>query len=69
MATRRARMLPSDPEYLLSLMCEIEESDSEDDFEGWLEDDDDGPTIVRDCPGSPTPLVRSLSMDSVDLAC
>ena len=68
MATRRARTLRSDPDFLLSLMCEIEESDSEDDFEGWL-DEDNGPTNVHDCPGSPTPLVHSASMDSMDLAC
>ena len=69
MATQRACTLPSDPDYLLSLMCEIEESDSDEEFDGWL-DEDDGPTIVRsERSGSPTPLMHSLSIESLDLAC
>ena len=70
MACSRRRTLSSDPDYLLSLMAEVgDESDSEDDFDGWL-GEDDGPTIVRsrgDVPCSPvvrcsTPLQRRSSM-------
>ena len=45
MATRRA--LPSDPEYLLDLISDLpDESDSDDDFEGYL-DPEDGPVAYR----------------------
>ena len=37
MAARSAKTLPSDPEYLLSLMFQIGEND--DDFDGRLDDD------------------------------
>lgn len=37
MASSRASLLPSDPEYLLAIMSEVEdESDSDGDFDGWL---------------------------------
>ena len=40
MAARSAKTIPSDPEYLLSLMSQIgEDSESDDDFDGWLDDD------------------------------
>ena len=40
MAARSAKTLPSDPEYLLSLMFQIgEDSECDDDFDGWLDDD------------------------------
>ena len=40
MAARSNKALPSDPEYLLSLMSQIgEDSESDDDFDGWLNDD------------------------------
>ena len=40
MAARSAKTLPSDPEYLLSLMSKIaEDSESDDEFDGWLDDD------------------------------
>ena len=41
MAARSAKTLPSDPEYLLSLMSQIgedSESDDEYEFDGWLDD-------------------------------
>ena len=39
-AARSAKTLPSDPEYLLFLMFQIgEDSKSDDDFDGWLDDD------------------------------
>lgn len=45
MASRRA--LPSDPEYLLDLISDLpDESDSDDDFEGYL-DPEDGPVAYR----------------------
>ena len=40
MAARSAKTLPSDPEYLLSLMSQIgDDSESDDKFDGWLDDD------------------------------
>ena len=40
MAARSAKTVPSDPEYLLSLMFQIgENSENDDDFDGWLDDD------------------------------
>ena len=42
-----AKRLPSDPEFLLDFMREIpDEGESDDDFEGYL-DEDDGPIVVR----------------------
>ena len=39
-AVRSAKTLPSDPEYLLSLMSQIgKDSESDDEFDGWLDDD------------------------------
>ena len=55
MAGSRACALPSDPDFLLSFMSKIgEESDSDENFEGHL-DEDDGPVAVRqeDVPDSP----------------
>ena len=41
------RRLPSDPEYLLTVMAQLgEESGSEDEFDGWLGDDDDRTAIT-----------------------
>ena len=60
MASQRVCTLPSDPDYLLSLVCEIDESDSKDDFEGFL-DKKDGPTIMCDKRLAATPpLILSL---------
>ena len=73
MASSRPRTLSSDPDFLLSLIGDIEESDSEDEFEGWL-GPDDGPTILQnsvteDYEESPTPLMRrSHSLDSLEMA-
>ena len=40
MAARSAKILQSDPEYILSLMSQIgEDSESDDDFDRWLDDD------------------------------
>ena len=55
MATSRACALSSDPDFLLSFMSELgEDSDSDDDFDGYL-DEDDGPVAVRreEVPDSP----------------
>ena len=39
-AARSAKTLPSDPEYLLSLVFQIgENSKKDDDFDEWLDDD------------------------------
>ena len=65
------RTLPSDPNILLSLMDDIEESESEDEFEGWLANDD-GPTILRhsvvsDYEHSSAPSgLRSRSLESLN---
>ena len=53
MATDRAHTLPSDPDYLLSLLSELEdESDSDDDFKGWLKLDDDPEEPCEECADS-----------------
>ena len=65
------RTLSSDPNVLLSLMDDIDESESEDEFEGWLADDD-GPTILRhsvvsDYEKSSAPsAARSRSLESLN---
>ena len=56
MAARSTKTLPSDPEYLLSLMSQIgedSESDDEYEFDGWLDDhrerdDETGPAPRTD---------------------
>ena len=72
MTSRRQCTLPSDSEFLVALISELEdESESEDEFDGWL-DEDDGPRVVRSCNDvrsdrSPAALhQRSLSLDSMD---
>ena len=46
MACKRRNTLSSDPNYLLSLMSEIgDESDSDEEFDGWL-GEDDGPVVT-----------------------
>ena len=61
-----ARTLPSDPEYLLSLMSQIGgDSESNDDFDGSLDDDH----RERDDETGSTPLCRrSMSLESLDAA-
>ena len=67
MAARRSRTLPSDPDFLLSLMSELgDESESEDEFDGWL-GPDDGPLVLRGSSASPH-LRHSPSLESLDLA-
>ena len=47
MANIRSHTLSSDPNFLLSLISEIgDESESEDEFDGWL-GPDDGPVAFR----------------------
>ena len=74
MASFRARTLPSDPEYLLAFMSQLgDESDSEDEFDRWL-NEDDGPQVVRErctdnVEDSPASIQqRSVSLNSLDLA-
>ena len=68
MAARRTRSsLPSDPDFLLDYIDGLpDESDSDDDFEGYL-DEDDGPVAYRSghCPDFTPPLTRSRSLDSL----
>ena len=55
MAARSAKTLPSDPEYLLSLMSQIgDDSESDDEFDGWLDDDH----RERDYETGPAPPCR-----------
>ena len=69
MAARNAKTLPSDPEYLLSLMSQIgDDSESDDEFDGWLDDDhrerDDetGPAPpMQTTPSGPRPDCRVCS--------
>ena len=67
MAARRARTLPSDPEYLLSIMSQLgEDSESEDEFDGWFEEDDHNES---DDETSPAPTRgRSRSLESLSAA-
>ena len=73
MASFRPRTLSSDPDFLLLLIGDIEESDSEDEFEGWL-GLDDSPTIIEnsiteDYEESFTPLRRrSHTLDSLEMS-
>ena len=65
MAARSAKTLPSDPEYLLSLMSQIgEDSESDDDFDGWLNDHRERNNET----GSAPPCRRSMSLESPDAA-
>ena len=59
---------PSDPEYLLlSLMSQIgEDSESDDDFDGWL--DDDHRERDDETGSAPPPCRRSMSLESLDIA-
>ena len=67
MAARRSRTLPSDPDFLLSLMSELgDESEIEDEFDRWL-GPDDGPLVLRGSSASPH-LRHSPSLESLDLA-
>ena len=62
MAARSVKTLPSDPEYLLSLMSQIgEDSESDDDFDWWLNDDH---RERDDETGSAPPCRRSMSLVS-----
>ena len=70
MANIRSHTLSSDPNFLLSLISEVgDESESEDEFDGWL-GPDDGPVAFRKEDGgdntySPSlPLGRSDSLDA-----
>ena len=68
MASRRGLGLSSDPEFLLELMQELpDESESEDEFDGYL-DPEDGPIILRRSDRDEeldSPLTRSRSLDSL----
>ena len=60
MAARSAKTLPSDPEYLLSLMSQIgEDSEGDDDFDGWLDDH-------REHDDKTPPCRRSMSLEALD---
>ena len=62
MASGSARRLSSDPEYLLSLMSQLDdESDREEEFDGWL-GEDDGPQVVRFPREQPHPSSKSFSV-------
>ena len=55
MAAKSAKTLPSDPEYLLSLMSQIgDDSESDDELDGWLDDDH----RERDDETAPSPCRR-----------
>ena len=66
-ASRRGLGLPSDPEFLLELMQELpDESESEDEFDGYL-DPEDGPIMLRRSDREEeldSPLTRARSLDS-----
>ena len=65
------RMLSSDPQYLLSVMDELgEESGSEDEFDGWVEEREASPFDDAQLQHtSPAPLrTRSRSLESLDAA-
>ena len=66
MAPRGAKTVPSDPEYLLSLMSQIgEDSESDDDFDGWLDDNHrDNETATP----HPPPCRHSMLLESLDAA-
>ena len=65
MAARSAKTLPSDPEYLLYLMSQIgEDSESDDNFDGWLNDDNHE---RDDETGSALLCRRSMSLESLDM--
>ena len=71
MACKRGNTLSSDPNYLLSLMSEIgDESDSDEEFDGWL-GEDDGPVVTHyggseECEASSAQIEhRSRSMHSL----
>ena len=56
--------LPSDPNHLLQILDDmLDEIESDDDFEGYLESDE-GPVAYRRGHESP-PMHRSLSLDSL----
>ena len=67
MASRRGVGLPSEPEFLLELMQELpDESESEDEFDGYL-DPEDGPIMLRRSDGDEeldSPLTRARSLNS-----
>ena len=66
MASHRSRIVASDPNVVLALLERIDESDSDDDFDGWL-GPDDGPIAYRDEFDANAPAIRhSLSLDSLD---
>ena len=69
MANSRSHTLSSDPNFLLSLISEIgDESESEDEFDGWL-GPDDGPVAFRKEDGGDNTYSPSLPLrcsDSLD---
>ena len=71
MASRGGRGLPSDPEFLLELMQELpDESESEDEFDGYL-DPEDGPIMLRRSDRDEqldSPLTRARSLDGLNEA-
>ena len=63
MAARSVKTLPSDPEYLLSLMSQIgEDSESDDNFDWWLNEDH------RERDDETAPCRRSILLESLDIA-